>query len=165
MQRPKLIVIRGNSGSGKSTIAKELRKRSKRKIAIVEQDYFRRFVLKEREDESADNIDLIFQTANFALTRGYDVILEGILAFHSYQAMLEKLKNVCPDRYFFYVDVSFEETLRRHATKPNANDFGEEEMRKWYLAKDLTGFKDEMVIPETSSAEEATDLIMHRSGI
>ena len=65
----KLIILRGNSGSGKSTIAKHLREVSGHKIAIVEQDYLRRFVLKEKEKEGANNIDLIYRTVIFALSR------------------------------------------------------------------------------------------------
>ena len=31
-----------------------------------------------------------------------------------------------------------EETLRRHATKPNRDDFGEEDLCRWWMGKDLT---------------------------
>lgn len=31
----------------------------------------------------------------------------------------------------------FAETLRRHETKPNSNDFGEEEILSWWREKDL----------------------------
>lgn len=85
----KLVVLRGNSGSGKSTVAKALREQGKTKIAIVEQDYLRRFILKEKETEGTNNIDLIQQTVEFALSRGYNVILEGILYFPRYGEMLK----------------------------------------------------------------------------
>lgn len=54
--KSKLIVLRGNSGSGKSTTAKMLRdaaiaKGTKTKIAIIEQDYLRRYILKEKEEK------------------------------------------------------------------------------------------------------------------
>ena len=42
----------------------------------------------------------------------------------------------------------FEETLKRHQTKPNCNDFGEEEMQKWWREKDYLGFIKESVIEE-----------------
>ncbi|MFF1875871.1 kinase, partial [Kitasatospora herbaricolor] len=35
----KLIVLRGNSGSGKSTVARELRRMLGDGVALVEQDY------------------------------------------------------------------------------------------------------------------------------
>jgi len=49
MQTSRLIVLRGNSGSGKSTTARALRERFGRRLAWVEQDYLRRVVLKEHD--------------------------------------------------------------------------------------------------------------------
>src|ERR1700689_4815453 len=46
---PRLIVIRGNSASGKSAVAAELRRRHGRGLAIVGQDNLRRQVLRERD--------------------------------------------------------------------------------------------------------------------
>lgn len=44
----RLIVIRGNSGSGKSTVAKALRETYGSGVAWVSQDLIRRIILKER---------------------------------------------------------------------------------------------------------------------
>lgn len=156
----KLIVLRGNSGSGKSTTAKSLRAASARKIAIVEQDYLRRFVLREKDRADGDNIALIEQVTQFALARGYHVILEGILSFARYGQMLTRLRAQCPSSYFYYFDISFEETLRRHTTKPNAHEFGETEMRAWYEPNDRTGFPDERIIPESSPLPETVARIL-----
>jgi predicted kinase len=162
---PKLIVLRGNSGSGKSTVAKMVRQASPRKTALVEQDYLRRIVLKERERDDGDNIDLIFQTTTFALARGYDIVLEGMLVFQRYGEMLRELAARCPWHAFFYFDVSLEETLRRHATKPIAGEVSEQQLREWYRAWDVTGFPGETIIPERASAEEAVALIVERAGL
>lgn len=161
----KLIVIRGNSGSGKSTVAKKLREASDRKIALVEQDYLRRFILKEKETEGANNIELIEQTVEFALSRGYDAILEGILYFPRYGTMLTRLAGKCPNHYFFYLDVSFEETLKRHATKLDSHEFGEKEMRSWYKPNQQTNFENEIIIPESSSLDETVDSILRHTGL
>ncbi len=167
-QSPKLIVIRGNSGSGKGTIAKKVRESSEHKIAIVEQDYLRRFILMEKEKnaEALPNIiGLIEQTVIFLLKRGYVVILDGILTMDRYGDMLSRLRDACADHHFFYMDVSFEETLRRHSTKPNAHEFGETEMRRWYNPNDRTGFDGEIVISESDSIEKAVGLILKKSGL
>ncbi len=158
-------MLRGNSGSGKSTVAKKLREASHRKVAIVEQDYLRRFILKEKETEGTNNIALIEQTVEFALAHEYDVILEGILYFPRYGEMLKRLANKCPDNYFFYFDVSFEETLKRHATKPNAHEFGEKEMRDWYKPNQLTNFENEYIISETSPIENSVSTILKQAGL
>lgn len=161
----KLIILRGNSGSGKSSIARKLRETCDRKIALVEQDYLRRIVLKEKEREGGDNIDLIYQTVIFALEHNYDVILEGIFNFNRYGGMLERLVTQCPDHHILWFDISFEETLRRHVTKHNAHEFGEAEMKKWYNSYDVTGFKNEKVIPESFSFEDTVTFIRKASGI
>jgi predicted kinase len=161
----KLIVLRGNSGSGKSTVAKKLREASHRKIAIVEQDYLRRFVLKEKENEGTDNLDLILQTTEFALSRGYDVILEGIFNFARYQRILAQLKDSCIDHYFYYFDISFEETLARHATKSNSHEFGEKEMREWHEPNDVTGFAGEQIISQAHSLQQTVAMIVRQTGL
>jgi predicted kinase len=49
-ERTRLIVLRGNSGSGKSTVARALREAYGRGIARVSQDLIRRIILKEKDD-------------------------------------------------------------------------------------------------------------------
>jgi predicted kinase len=161
----KLVVLRGNSGSGKSTVAKALREKGHTKIAIVEQDYLRRFILKEKETEGSDNIALILQTVEFALEHGYNVILEGILYFPRYGKMLQKLAEKCPANFLYYFDVPFEETLKRHASKPNSHEFGETEMREWYKPNQHTGFASERTIPGSYSIEETIDKILSETGL
>lgn len=156
----KLVVLRGNSGSGKSAVAKALREKGRTKIAIVEQDYLRRFVLKEKENEGTDNIALIQQTVEFALSHGYNVILEGILYYPRYGEMLQGLVRLCPQNYFYYLDVSFDETLRRHSTKPNSHEFGEKEMREWYKPNQQTGLPSEVTISESSSLDDTVNKIL-----
>jgi predicted kinase len=165
-----LLVLRGNSGSGKSTTAKLLRetairKGSKKKIALIEQDYLRRIVLKERESEGTDNIDLIFQTVSFALERGYIVILEGILYSERYKNMLSSLNNLSSKNHYFYFNVTLEETLRRHQSKQNAHEFGEKEMREWYKPHDTLGFKNEKVIEQGMSQRQIIDVILNDTGL
>jgi predicted kinase len=127
---PRLIVIRGNSASGKSAVAAAIRDR--RDLAIVGQDNLRRIVLREWDAHGGANIDLIDQTARFALTRGYHTIVEGIFNADHYGAMLTALISDHPGRAFaYFLDVPFPETLRRHATKTGLLEYGEAEMRQW----------------------------------
>ena len=164
-ENPKLIILRGNSGSGKSTVAKMLREACSEKIAIVEQDYLRRFVLKEKESEGTNNIDLIKQTATYALEHGYNVVLEGILYFPRYGEMLKHLTGKWPDNHVYYFDISLAETLRRHMTKSNSHEFGEEQMREWYRRSDLTNFDNERMIDESSSLEDTVKRIIRETGL
>ncbi|MBE1490755.1 putative ATPase [Plantactinospora soyae] len=59
---PTLVIIRGNSGSGKTTAAREAR-RLGRGAALVEQDYFRRTVLREHDSAHIQPVAPVFITA------------------------------------------------------------------------------------------------------
>jgi hypothetical protein len=160
----RLIVIRGNSASGKSAVAAELRRRHGRGLAIVGQDNLRRQVLRERDVPGGANIDLIDLTARFALDRGFHVIVEGILHADHYGRMLTAL-IVDHAGHAYYLDVPWAETLRRHATKPEAGEYGEREMRSWYRERDLLPGRLEQVIPAASSLDETVRRIMSESGL
>ena len=66
-----LIFLRGNSASGKSTVASALRDRYGRGIAIVGQDNLRRIVLRERDVPGGAYIGLVDPVARYALDHGY----------------------------------------------------------------------------------------------
>lgn len=87
----RLIVLRGNSGSGKSATARALRERLGRRLALVKQDYLRRIVLKARDTADGPHYGLIEQTVRYALDAGYDVVLEGILHRQRYHFLLDSL--------------------------------------------------------------------------
>lgn len=161
-----LVVIRGNSGSGKSTVARELRARHGRGCALVEQDYLRRVLLRERDKPGGLAPDLIEHTTRTALDAGYHVILEGILATARHGAMLTALAADYPGRaFFFYLDVSWEETVRRHHGRPQATEFTVENMADWYQPRDLVGVAEEHVIAESSTAEDTIAFVAATSGL
>src|SRR5699024_5911789 len=113
--------LRGPSGSGKSSTARRLREHLGRSVALIEQDYFRRIVLKERDVPDGANIELISTAVRFALDRGWHVICEGIMHAARYRDMLDRLRCDHVGRTtFYYFDVSWRETLRRHLTRPQA---------------------------------------------
>jgi hypothetical protein len=162
----KLLVIRGNSGAGKSSIARAVRLRYGRGCALIEQDYLRRVVLRELDRPGGLAPELIAQTVRFALDRDYHVVLEGILAAARYGEMISGLiRSHRGQSFVFYLDVSFEESLRRHALRPQAAEFTGEQMRAWYLPRDLLGLPGEHVIAESSSFEATIGFIAETAGL
>lgn len=161
-----LVCVRGNSGSGKSSIARELRRRHGRGCALVEQDYLRRIVLRERDKPGGAAPALIGQTVRFALDHGYHVVLEGIMHTSRYRSVLTSLRNGHRGRSLFcYLDVSLPETLRRHLTRPQAKEFTTDQMSGWYAAHDVLGWPDELVLPETTGLDEAVEAIAAAAGL
>ena len=162
----RLILIRGNSASGKSSMAAGIRERYGRGLAIVGQDNLRRTVLRERDIAGGANIGLIDQTARYCLDHGFHTIVEGILYADHYGDMLAALRRDHAGRTCcYYLDVSFEESLRRHATKPQAAEYGAAEMRDWYRDLDLLPGVAEYVIPADLSLDQTVHRIMTDAGL
>jgi adenylate kinase family enzyme len=158
---PKIIVLRGNSGSGKSTVARLLQERIQPHPLLIEHDHFRRKIIKEKEKDMIINPVLMLQTIQFGLVHGRDVIIEGILPAAKYTSFFDEVLELHPkENYFFYFDVPFEETLKRYATKPNAHEFGEADMKRWWKPLDLLPMIDEVVVKNDSSAEAAVERIL-----
>jgi hypothetical protein len=163
---PVLVIIRGNSASGKSTVAAEIRRRrGRRDVAIVGQDYLRRIVLREHDVPGGVNIGLIDMVARYALGHGFHTIVEGIFDSDRYGEMLTRLiRDHDGPSHCYYLDVPFEETLRRHATKAESIEYGEPELRGWYRDRDVLGETDR-VIGAGSSLTETVDRIMTETGL
>ncbi|MEU6878876.1 AAA family ATPase [Streptomyces sp. NPDC046712] len=165
-ENTRLVFLRGNSASGKSSVAAGLRGRFGRGLALVGQDNLRRIVLRERDRPGAANIGLIDLTARYALDAGYHVVVEGILYAEHYGAMLEQLRSDHRGpTHAYYLHVPFEQTLARHATKPIASEVSEPQLRDWYRELDLLPGGIETVIGADSTLTETVDRIMLDTGL
>ena len=92
-------------------------------------------------------------------------ILEGILNAEWYRPLFELAVNLYGmGIHAYYYDLPFEETVKRHATKPNHADFGEADMRRWWKEKDYIGIIPETMINQSQSLEETLDLILKDIG-
>ena len=135
----KLIVLRGNSGSGKTTIAKELQKRFGNNAMLISQDVIRRDMLNVKDGENTLALPLMKELLVYGHGHSDIVILEGIMIADWYKPLFELAIQLYGDEiYAYYFDIPFEETLKRHQTKPNCHEFGEEAMRRWWREKDFS---------------------------
>lgn len=165
-EQTRLIVLRGNSASGKSTIAAAIRDRFGRGLALVGQDNLRRVVLRERDRPGAANIGLIDTIARYSLDAYYHVVVEGILRADHYGAMLARLHtDHRGPTHGYYLDIPLQETLARHATKPQADEYGERELRDWYRPLDLLPDGNETIIGADSAPEVTVDRVMLDTGL
>ncbi len=162
-----LIIIRGNSGSGKSTVAKQLQREMGKGTMLIQQDVVRREILWVRETaEHNPSPDLMEQMVRFGQQIHYNVILEGILTTKKHGDWLTSVASDWdgPVRAYYF-DLPFEETLRRHATKPNAHEFGEVEMREWWHDHDTLGWANETIIDHQMSQDAIVEMMLrHRGG-
>ncbi|MGW5364078.1 AAA family ATPase [Actinopolymorpha pittospori] len=160
----RLVILRGNSASGKSTIAKRLRERLGRGVAWVEQDYLRRTVLREHDRPGLPNIGLIDTTVRYALDAGYHVIADGIFGAERYGEMLRRLTDDHAGvTKHYYFDIQLEETQRRHQTKQLIT-VSPETLSKWYHHRDLLGFADESIITADETEEQIVTRLVSEIG-
>ena len=125
----KLIVLRGNSGSGKTTVAKELQNKFGNNTMLLSQDVIRRDILKVKDGENTLALPLMKELLRYGREHSDVVILEGIMCADWYRPLFELAVELYGSNvYAYYFDISFEETLRRHQTKPNCASFGAKEM-------------------------------------
>ena len=90
-------------------------------------------------------------------------IMEGILPSDAYKKLFETAAEEYGQNIFaYYYDLPFEETLIRHSTKPNRNDFGEADMRRWWREKDYLPMISEKIISNDLSLEDAVSMIYNQ---
>lgn len=165
-RRPKIIVLRGNSGSGKSTIAYKLRTVTEPMAIVIEQDHFRQKIVAQKGEESRElTKKLIHMITDTGLRSGRDVIIEGIFTRTRWQDLFEEIiKNYDAETYFFYFDIPLDETMRRHTTRLQRYEFDAEKMREWYKEKDfLEGIK-ENIIDQSSDLASTLRYIKKKIG-
>ena len=155
-----VILLRGNSGSGKSTLARMLQQHFGRGTLIVPQDTVRRELLWARDGHGTPAIPLMIALARWGAEHCDYVIVEGILDAEVYEPLFRALAEIFPRVYAYYYDLPFEETLLRHQTKPNRNDFGEADMRRWWKEKDFIGWLQETTIGPDVTLDAALDRIL-----
>ncbi len=144
-----LIIIRGNSGSGKTTIAKALQQKFGHNTMLISQDVVRRDILKVKDGFDTKALPLMKELLIYGKNHSDIVILEGILHADWYKPLFQLAIAQFNHVFAYYYDLPFEETLRRHQTKANCNEFGEEKMKQWWKEKDFIG-----IIPETTFTRE-----------
>jgi len=164
----KLIILRGNSGSGKSTVALELAKGSTHKIAIIDADHYRVHMLFPQGENKSDLAALMSHNVLYCLEHGYTVIWDSIFYANERNRVylgnfLEKLHP--QDNFIFNFDVSFEETARRHNLRAKKDSFSVEQMREWYHPIEKLGYDFEYDIPESNSLEQTIHFIKDAAGI
>jgi adenylate kinase family enzyme len=156
----KLIILRGNSGSGKTTTGKALQRKFGRGTMLISQDVVRREMLFVKDGPNTEASQLLLELALYGKRNCDIIILEGILNSKWYKKLFENLLNEFKEQIFaYYFDIPFEETLNRHQQKPIAHEFGEKEMREWWNEKDLLYIIPEVLMYKELSLNEIVDII------
>ena len=156
-----LIILRGNSGSGKSTIAKGLQHHFGNGTLLIDQDVVRRNMLSVKDRPNNLSIELIRQIALYGKGRCEVVIVEGILNSLKYGEMLKDVIQAFGNQAaVYYFDLPFEETVKRHETRAKRNRFGEDALKLWWNPKDFLQVKGEKAITELMTEEQIVQMVI-----
>lgn len=107
----KLIILRGNSGSGKTTIAKELQKSLGRNTMFISQDVIRRDMLRVKDGENTEALPLMKELLTYGRKYCKIVILEGIMYADWYKPLFELAVQLYGTNIFAYY---FDLPLKKH---------------------------------------------------
>lgn len=158
----KLIILRGNSGSGKTSAAKLLQERLGPNTMRISHDMVRMEILHVQGRQGVErSLPLMTELLKYGRRNSEFTVLEGILPCPDYRPLFgTALEEYGRENIFaYYYDISFEETLRRHRTKANRGDFGEEDMRRWWQEKGYLENIEETLFRENISLEGAVEKI------
>lgn len=160
-KQPQIIILRGNSGSGKTTVAQLLQQHFQKDVLLISQDVVRRYMLKVSDGANTPAVDLLIDLVEFGYRHCQIVILEGILRAKWYQPLFNRIKRLYGQWiYAYYFDLSFEETLLRHQQRKEKNEFGEEKMKSWFKEKDYLDTINEIPITKELSTKQILELII-----
>ena len=85
----KLITLRGNSGSGKTTIARALQEKFGKNTMLLSQDVIRRDILKTNDGAGTRANDVLIMLLEYGHAHNELVILEGILNSRWYTPLFD----------------------------------------------------------------------------
>ena len=143
----KLIILTGNSGSGKTTVAKELQKKFGYNTMPISQDEIRRNILRVKDGIDTKALPLMIELLKYGYEHSDIVILGGIMYDEWYNPLFKVANELYGSNvYSYYFDIPFEETIRRHQTRSKSQEFGEEHMRGWWRKKDFAAVLKEQLI-------------------
>lgn len=136
------ILIRGNSGTGKTVLSKKLQKYfGYDNCFLIQQDVIRRDLLHANDHSGTPAISLIKELVEYGYKHYIIIILEGILRKDVYGEMLEDLINLFNNKSFlYYLDLPFYLTVKQNNTKKHP--FSMENLKKWWRNKDYLEHND-----------------------
>lgn len=155
-----IVILRGNSGSGKTTTASLLAKRYEGQSLLISQDVVRREMLQVKDTAHNLSEQLMIDMINFGLLHTDIIILEGILVKRKYTKLFQYLETLKTDIHSYYFNVSFDECYKRQQTKKEQG-FDQETLRNWWVPNDCLGFKNEKAFLDQDHIEGILETILN----
>lgn len=129
---------------------------------MIPQDIVIREMLWANDGPDTMALSLLLNLIKYGKENCNFVILEGILNSKWYKKLFENIKTEFGSNiYAYYYDIPFEETLLRHKTRANCNEFGENEMKSWWNEKDYLDIIKEKIITKDIDLDKTVEMIFN----
>jgi len=130
-----LILIRGPSAAGKTSLAVDLHKRIKGKVVVLHKDFFHYGYHTEIPHKGKVDVKLLLENiTNFYLKSGFSVIVDGVYGGPQYKANVTALRRIARKHKARFIPilihVSLEKCLKRNIKR--GRKIPEAHVRKWY---------------------------------
>lgn len=142
----KIIILRGNSGSGKTTVARALQKKFGYNTMMISQDEIRRNILWVKDGVDTKALPLMIELMKYGYEHCDVVILEGIMYDEWYSPLFKTANELYGmDIYAYYFDIPLkrrsggiiQEIKNRNLVKKICVDGGEKRIFRQFLMKKL----------------------------
>lgn len=142
----KIIILRGNSGSGKTTVARALQKKFGCNTIMISQDEIRRNILWVKDGVDTKALPLMIELMKYGYEHCDVVILEGIMYDEWYSPLFKTANELYGmDIYAYYFDIPLkrrsggiiQEIKNRNLVKKICVDGGEKRIFHQFLMKKL----------------------------
>jgi adenylate kinase family enzyme len=161
MLKGNVIIIRGHSGSGKSTVSAGVMQRLREggeRICYIDLDYFSWVMPGGTQEGDApftkEHVkklvnEMLFSAITTAINCNFNVVFEGVLSINRFKDIFERLQAVpnilC---HFVYLDVPLSVTLERHKGRDKCQTIPESDIIRWRKNErdEKTHYPNELVI-------------------
>lgn len=157
-----VIILRGPSGVGKSTIAHLIQEKLGKNWTVIDVDKFKHYMpMKEGQSNRAERSKIAHDVSNFfakqMYDKGYDVILEEMYKKTYNDVLVEFLETNHMQYLKVYLDAPIDLVVER--AKVREKEVPDDEIRRHF--SEIEPYSDDFVIDTTKySSEEAANLII-----
>ena len=161
-----VVILRGPSGVGKSTISRHIQEKLGANWTVIDVDKLKHYMpLKEGKTNRGERTEIAHDVSRYFAKRmyekGYDVILEEMYRQEHNDALVDFLKTNSMRYLKVFLSAPIEDLIRR--SREREKDVPEEETRRFYA--ETQPLQDDFVIDTSKySSEQAADLIISKLG-
>ena len=155
----KLIVIRGATGSGKSSVANYLHNNLEADSVLLPQDVFKIDIAKDNPLLHQAVLNALEESAKEFLAVESVVIVEGVLSKKHWHDMINRLA-ANNESHIFFLSASLETSIKRASQRDKSSILSENDVRQFHPKSIPMGLLNEVIIDVDNTTVEVVAKII-----